>query len=121
MCSEGRLVSGSSAECEQIPIELWLDARLLSLERLRTSGIDLSAQHASDTWKFRFDATYLLSYRGVDPGGAVLEELNTINNPVDLRARATAARAFGPLTILPHQSNARDSSLDLERHDQLHE
>jgi hypothetical protein len=99
VCNESRFLSGSLATCQQTPFDVFLDDRLLSLERLTTSGVDFAFQYAVGDWKARIDAAYLLSYRGVGPNGAILEELNTTNNPVDLRVRATAARAFGPLTI----------------------
>ncbi len=98
ICGESRFITGPQALCEQTPVQVFLDARLLSLERLTTSGIDALVQYASDEWKFRFDGTYLLSYLGISDG-MILEQLNTLNNPVDLRVRASAARKMGPVTL----------------------
>jgi iron complex outermembrane recepter protein len=98
VCSESQFVTGPQAMCEQATVDLFMDARLLSIEKLTTSGMDVMAQYAADEWKLRFDGNYLLTYEGVW-NGAILEQLNTLNNPVDLRFRAAAARNLGPLTI----------------------
>lgn len=99
ICAESRFVGGTTESCQRTPVDLFLDVRLQSLEALISSGTELAAQVLLNHWKFRFDGTYLLSFRGTGLNGTVLEELNTLNNPVHLRARATAARELGPVTL----------------------
>lgn len=98
VCRESRFMTGPQALCEQASVGLFMDDRLLSTESLTTAGTDVLAQYTADEWKFRFDGTYLLSYKGVG-NGVILEQLNTLNSPVDLRLRTTAARKIGPVTI----------------------
>lgn len=100
ICGQSQFLGGAQATCTQTPVDLFLDARFQSLEHLSTSGIESTAQLvATDNWKLRVDSAYILQYRGVAPGGLVLEELNTMNNPVNLRERATATHADGPVSL----------------------
>jgi iron complex outermembrane receptor protein len=101
VCNESQFVGGTAATCTQTPVDFIMDGRLQSLEKLTTSGIDVIAKYVEDSWRFRLDGTHLLSYRGTGPNGVVLERLNTINNPVDFRVKATLARSIGPITLSP--------------------
>ena len=99
ICTESTYVTAMGESCGQTQPDLYMDLRLQSLERLKASGANLATEVSLNHWRFRFDGTHLFAYRGTGLDGAILEELNTLNNPVDLRARATVTRESGPITL----------------------
>lgn len=77
------------------PVTLFIDGRTQNLDRSLTSGIDFLGSYVIDTAKvgtFTLSAngTYLLSYKtALSAGGALVDRLNTIFNPLRFKARGS--------------------------------
>jgi hypothetical protein len=94
-----------------------IDNRLRNIALLRTSGIDLIGKYSRDgksgRYDFGFNGTYLLRYAQANsPGSPLLNIVSTQNNPIDFRARASAAwmrRGLGVSTFLNFDNGYRDT------------
>jgi iron complex outermembrane recepter protein len=86
------------------PVTLFVDGRSLNLGKSVTNGIDLDASYrlSADTlghFLFDLNGTYLTEYRtAISPAAPLINQLNTIFNPLRLRARASLGWDRGPLS-----------------------
>lgn len=92
----GALPGGSSAN-----VDLFVDGRNQNLGVSDMKGFDLTTQYRLDTgigrWDFSFSGTYLTTYEvAITPAAPMIDRLNTIFNPLELKMRAGAAWSNGP-------------------------
>lgn len=84
---------GDPATCETVPIAAIIDARLRNNAVTQVRGIDFDVNYALDAGKvgrfdLRFNGSYLIDFKQADtPAAPVVEFVDTINNPADLRMR----------------------------------
>ena len=84
--------------------EFLLDARILNLAALDTSGIDASLAYSlendSGLWTFGLNGSYLLDRKTqITSGSPVFDVVGTIFNPVDLRLRGNASWSRDGLAV----------------------
>jgi iron complex outermembrane recepter protein len=86
------------------PVTLFVDGRSFNLGKSVTNGLDLDARYRLSTatlggFLFDLNGTYLTRYRtAITPAAPQLDQLNTIFNPLRLRARATLGWDRGQLS-----------------------
>ncbi|MEK8052732.1 TonB-dependent receptor [Ideonella sp. DXS22W] len=98
---------------------LVIDGRQMNLARSQSRGVDFSANSRVSLGErgevmLGLSGTVFTSYRvALTPGGALVDQLNTIYNPLRFKARGTAGWVRGPLQLnlaINHQ-NAYDNTL----------
>ncbi len=118
VCTHAMFLFGTKSDCLAAGARAIVDLRVHNLETLRTRGIDFTAKYEkpvrSGKLDFVLDGTYLLKYAVAEGNGSSgADLLNTQNNPIDLRFRATAGwrgRRWG-LSVAGNYSNSyRDTA-----------
>jgi outer membrane receptor protein involved in Fe transport len=108
---------GGAGTCANSSIGAIIDNRLRNISQLKTKGIDLIGKYSLESRSGRFDfglnGTYLLEYSQANtPGSPLLDIVSTQNNPINFRARGSAAwshRGFGVSTFLNFENSYRDT------------
>ncbi len=84
------------------PVTLFVDGRTRNLGRSITHGFDLqvSTKIQTETWGnfgVGFNGTIFTKYKvAVTPSAPLLNQLNTINNPLRFKARVSGSWSYGP-------------------------
>jgi iron complex outermembrane receptor protein len=110
-------------DCRTVPVGLILDLRLHNAATVITRGFDLAAEYRVATvlgqLKLGLLATDLLEFsRTAVAGGPLQNLLNTENEPIDLRLRASATwdyRGFGLMAFLNFTDSYRQFITDSRR------
>lgn len=87
--------SGTTESCLATAIYALIDARQHNVAQTWTDGIDLYARYAMDAyrnhWDFGLEGTYIFDFKEQQtPGSDAIQLVNTVTNPIALRARAYA-------------------------------
>lgn len=82
-------------------VEVIIDAREQNLSRTQVTGVDFSAGFLFDSdigqWDLSLSGSYLIDFReAITPLSPLVEFVDTVNNPVDLRIRWGAGWSSGP-------------------------
>ena len=118
VCNSSRYLQGTTADCAHLPVGALIDLRLHNVGRVSTQGFDLlgSFEHAFEQGRLRLSlsGTDLLRFSQAQTDASpVMNVLDTQNNPIDLRLRATAGwqrRAFGMSAAVNFQNHYRDTA-----------
>lgn len=94
VCNHGVYTQGTVAQCASTPIGVLVDLRVRNLGALLTDGIDFNANYQLPTpigqLKFGLNGTYLRDYSEAQtPAQPLTSLLNTENQPINLRLRAS--------------------------------
>lgn len=108
---------GSQQACLTSGVTTILDNRLRNIALLKTDGVDLIGRYSFENRGGRFDfglnATYLFEYLQSNTPSSPLDNIvSTQNNPINLRARGSAAwmrRGFGLATFVNFANSYRDT------------
>lgn len=101
-------------------VTLFIDGRTQNLDRSLTNGIDVTGTYSFETAKAgRFtvnaNATYITSYKtALSAGGAKVDRLNTIFNPLKFKSRASLYWDYGPVnahTTWTHTGGYKNNTL----------
>jgi iron complex outermembrane recepter protein len=109
--------SGTTQDCINSGVNIIVDDRLRNIAMLKTNGLDLIGKYTTDNRAGRFDfglnATYLLRYAQSNTPTSTLDNIvSTQNNPINLRARGSAAwqrRGFGAAGFINFENSYRDT------------
>ena len=118
ICNSTTFVQGNVKDCMSVPVMAIVDLRVRNLATLITNGIDFNAkyEHPARLGKLHFslNGTWLRRFaEAVTPDAPLTELLNTQNEPVDLRMRATASwdhAGFGALVAADYLDSYRDTA-----------
>lgn len=99
------------------PVEAFVDARITNLAITEISGLDLVAQYDTETgigdWSFGLNASYLFEFKQAStPGAPLLEFLDTLHNPLNLRMRGNVNWSSGRASASLFVNYADDYSND---------
>ena len=92
---DSALFIGDPALCLEGSVLLILDIGLNNTARTKVSGLDFTASYGFETdnigrFDFRLNSSYLLKFEeAFTPSSSLIELLNTVGNPVDLRLRSS--------------------------------
>jgi outer membrane receptor protein involved in Fe transport len=108
---------GSQADCLTSGVTTILDNRLRNIALLKTNGLDLIGRYSLESRGNRFDfglnGTYLFRYSQSNTPSSPLDNIvSTQNNPINLRARGSAAwtrRGLGVATFVNFENSYRDT------------
>jgi iron complex outermembrane recepter protein len=108
---------GSQAACLNSGVTTILDNRLRNIALLKTDGIDLTGRYWFENRAGRFDfglnGTYLFGYsQSNTPDGPLADIVSTQSNPINLRARGSAAwlrRGLGVSAFVNFENGYRDT------------
>jgi iron complex outermembrane recepter protein len=108
---------GSQADCLTSGVTTILDNRLRNIALLKTNGMDLIGRYSFESRGGRFDfglnGTYLFRYAQSNTPTSPLDNIvSTQNNPINLRARGSAAwtqRGLGVATFVNFENSYRDT------------
>lgn len=100
-----------------------IDGRFVNTAKLVVRGMDLSASHsfpaAGADVSLGANASYLFDFkRQITPAAPLVERVDTVSNPVDLRVRATASvnwRNWGATASVNHVGSYDDDVSDPDR------
>jgi iron complex outermembrane receptor protein len=117
------IVGASAAQCPVLPVGAVIDLRVRNLARAVTDGIDFNAgyEHAAPLGKLNFtlSGTWLREFSQAQmPGTPLTSLLNTQNEPINLRFRASADwqyRGWGTLAAANFINGYRDTASIPER------
>jgi iron complex outermembrane recepter protein len=109
---------GSQQDCLTSGVTTILDNRLRNIALLKTDGIDLigraNVESPVGRFDFGFNGTYLFKYsQSNTPAGPLDDVVSTQSNPINLRARGSAAwthLGFGVATFLNFENRYRDTA-----------
>ena len=115
VCSHS-VFTGGAATCTGSSVGAIIDNRLRNISLLKTSGIDLIGKYSLESRSGRYDfglnGTYLLKYLQANtPSSPLLELAGTQNNPINFRARGSAAwtrRSVSISTFVNFENAYRD-------------
>lgn len=98
-CNQGALTQGTAAQCMSAPVGAIVDLRTGNVARLLTDGIDFNSKYERSTGfgdlAFALGGTWLRNFSEAQtPGQPLTSLLNTPNEPVNLRFRASAGWQF---------------------------
>jgi len=127
MC-DSRFYVGNAQQCKSAAVGALVDLRIRNFATTTVQGIDLKIEHAFrsswGTFQFGLNGNHALNFdQQVTPYSAAIDVLDTVNNPVAFRARATAdwyQRAwdrpgFGVNLTLDHTEGYQDVTADTSR------
>jgi outer membrane receptor protein involved in Fe transport len=108
---------GSQADCLSSGVTTILDNRLRNIALLKTNGMDLIGRYSFESKGGRFDfglnGTYLFRYAQSNTPTSPLDNIvSTQNNPINLRARGSAAwtrRGLGVAAFVNFENSYRDT------------
>ena len=123
ICNSTTFVQGNAKDCMSVPVTAIVDLRVRNLASLITSGIDFNAkyEHPAPLGKLNFslNGTWLRRFSEAEtPDAPLTALLNTQNQPVNLRLRATSGWAyggFGALVAADFLNSYRDTASVPER------
>ena len=104
-------------------VVLIIDSRIQNFSRTAVSGIDLvgsySAESTAGLWTFELNGNYLINFENsFQPGAEFVDQVSTVNNPVDLRARAKVSwqrGGWGSTAFINYTDGYRDTLSTPER------
>jgi iron complex outermembrane recepter protein len=104
-------------DCLNSGVSIIVDDRLRNIAMLKTNGLDLIGKYTAESRAGRFDfglnTTYLIRYAQSNTPTSPLDNIvSTQNNPVNLRARASAAwehRGLGVAGFVNFENSYRDT------------
>jgi len=116
VCNHSTYIQGTAAACMNSAPEAIVDLRVRNLATLETDGIDFNSryEHPVPIGRIKLDlnGTWLLRYRQTEtPDAPLTSLLNTQNEPINLRMRASAGwefAGFGALTAVNFANSYRD-------------
>jgi iron complex outermembrane receptor protein len=116
-CQQTVYQLGTAEDCANSSTTIIFDNRLRNIAMLKTNGFDLISKYTTDNRAGRFDfglnATYLLRYAQSNTPTSPLDNIvSTQNNPINLRARGSAAwahRGFGAAGFINFENSYRDT------------
>ncbi len=116
ICSHSRYVQGTVGDCMAAPIGAIVDLRVRNLALLLTDGIDFNSRYQRPTpfgkLEFGITGTWLRNFSEAQtPDAPFVSVLDTQNEPVNLRLRATAGwqyRGWGTLIAANFTNSYRD-------------
>jgi outer membrane receptor protein involved in Fe transport len=99
ICSHSSYFQGTVADCMNSAPGAIVDLRVRNLATLETDGIDFNSRYQRPlplgTLKLDLNGTWLLTFRQAEtPNAALTSLLNTENEPINLRMRASAGWEF---------------------------
>ena len=108
---------GPQQACPTSGLTTIIDNRLRNIALLKTDGIDLISRYSFENWGGRFDfglnATYLFRYSQSNTPTSPLDNIvSTQSNPINLRARGSAAwtrHGLGFATFVNFENSYRDT------------
>jgi len=117
VCNHSVFRDLGAGPCNGPSIGAIVDNRFRNINLLKTDGIDLIGKFPLEThlgrFDFGFNGTYLLHYLQANtPSSPLLEIVSTQNNPINFRARGSAAwthRSFGISTFVNFENRYRDT------------
>lgn len=123
VCTHSIYLGESTAQCLSMPVSAIVDLRVRNLGKLVTDGIDFNAIYARTTsigkLTFGLNGTWLQDFSEAQtPDAPLTSLLNTQNEPVNLRLRATADwqfHGFGTLVSANFTNSYRDTASTPER------
>jgi iron complex outermembrane recepter protein len=94
-CNQGAFTHGTVAQCESMPVAAIVDLRTGNVARLLTDGIDFNSNYTRSTGRgdlaFALGGTWLHHFSEAQtPGQPLSSLLDTPNQPINLRLRASA-------------------------------
>lgn len=116
-CQQSVYQQGATQDCLNSGVSVIVDDRLRNIALLKTNGFDVISKYTADNRAGHFDfglnATYLLRYSQSNTPTSPLENIvSTQNNPINLRARGSAAwehRGFGMAGFVNFENSYRDT------------
>jgi iron complex outermembrane receptor protein len=116
-CQQTVFAQGTTQDCINSGATIIGDNRLRNIALLKTSGFDVISKYTTDSRAGHFDfglnATYLLRYAQSNTPTSPLDNIvSTQNNPINLRARGSAAwerRGFGVAGFVNFENSYRDT------------
>jgi len=118
ICAHSLFLQGSPAQCTGVAVGAIVDLRTRNLARLLTDGIDFNTSYALPTamgkFKFIVSGTWLMDFSEAQtPDQPLVPLLDTQNQPIDLRARASAGwehKGWGALFAANFTDSYRDTA-----------
>lgn len=116
-CQRSVFQQGSQQDCLNSGVSIIMDDRLRNIAMLKTNGLDLIGKYTTENRAGRFDftlnGTYLFGYAQSNTPTSSLDNIvSTQNNPINLRARGSAAwerRGFGVAGFVNFENSYRDT------------
>ena len=116
-CQQTVFTQGTTQDCLNSSTSIIVDNRLRNIAMLKTNGLDLIGKYTTGNRAGRFDfglnATYLFRYaQSNTPTSPLANIVSTQNNPINLRARGSAAwerRGFGAAGFINFENSYRDT------------
>lgn len=116
-CQQTVYQQGATQDCINSGVSVIVDDRLRNIALLKTNGFDVISKYTADNRAGHFDfglnATYLLRYSQSNTPTSPLDNIvSTQNNPINLRARGSAAwgrRGFGVAGFVNFENRYRDT------------
>jgi len=116
ICSHTIFAQGAPQMCTSVPVGALIDLRVRNLAALLTDGIDFTGSYehptAQGAFKFALGGTWLRTFsESQTPGQPLTSLLNTQNEPVDLRLRASINllhRGWGAVLAANFTNSYRD-------------
>ncbi len=107
VCSSSQFIVVEADDCLNSPIAAIVDLRTRNTAITNTSGLDAQAQYEIETSVGQFsldlNATYVFEFEQAElKSSPLLELVDTVNNPIDLRARAGLSWNRGNLGVTAH-------------------
>jgi outer membrane receptor protein involved in Fe transport len=123
VCSHSTYLQGSTAKCMSTPAGAIVDFRVRNLAMLLTDGVDFNTLYERPTslgkLSFGLTGTWLRNFSEAQtPNAPLASLLNTQNEPVNLRLRATTGwelNGFGTLIAANFTNSYRDTASVPER------
>jgi iron complex outermembrane receptor protein len=116
-CRQTAFLQGTTEDCINSGTTIIVDDRLRNIAMLKTNGFDLISKYDTDNragrFEFGLNATYLFRYEQSNTPTSSLDNIvSTQNNPINLRARGSAAwerRGFGAAGFINFENSYRDT------------
>jgi iron complex outermembrane recepter protein len=116
-CQQTVYLQGATQDCLNSGVSVIVDDRLRNIALLKTNGFDVISKYTTDNRAGHFDfglnATYLLRYLQSNTPTTPLDNIvSTQNNPINLRARGSAAwerHGFGAAGFVNFENSYRDT------------
>jgi outer membrane receptor protein involved in Fe transport len=116
-CGQAVFQQGTTQDCINSGVTIIDDNRLRNIALLETNGFDVITKYTAENrvghFDFGLNATYLLRYSQSNTPTSPLDNIvSTQNNPINLRARGSAAwerRGFGVAGFVNFENSYRDT------------
>jgi iron complex outermembrane receptor protein len=118
VCAQSQFLEGAAGPCTSLPVGAILDLRTRNLARLLTDGIDFNTSYALPTtvgdFKLVVSGTWLKDFsQAQTPDQPLVSLLDTQNQPIDLRLRASAGwehKGWGALVAANFTDSYHDTA-----------